>query len=96
VTIDVCLMFPVQRAIAAGFEVYPVYDASGCWDQLSELTSILRLIHMGADVCNSLAVVADLQSDWRKPTVAGTLALFKECNRFYGFLGNQAANKKSA
>jgi nicotinamidase-related amidase len=59
VTIDVCLMFPVQQAIAAGFEVYAVYDTSGCWDQLSELTSIMRLIQMGAIVCNSLAVVAD-------------------------------------
>jgi nicotinamidase-related amidase len=97
VTIDVCLMFPVQQAIAAGFEVYAVYDASGCWDQLSELTSIMRLEQMGAIVCNSLAVVADLQSDWRKPTAPGTLALFKECNPFYDFLGsNQAANTKSA
>lgn len=97
VTIDVCLMFPVQQAIAAGFEVYAVYDASGCWDQLSELTSIMRLAQMGAVVCNSLAVVADLQNDWRKPTASGTLAIFKECNPFYDFLAsNQAANEKRA
>jgi hypothetical protein len=32
-----------------------------------------------------------------KPTAPGTLALFKECNPFYDFLGsNQTANKKSA
>ena len=90
-------MFPVQQAIAAGYEVYAVYYASGCWDQLSGLTSIVRLLQMGAIVCNSLAVVADLPGDWRKPTASGTLALFKECNPFYDFLGsNQAANKKSA
>jgi nicotinamidase-related amidase len=29
VTIDVRLMFPVQQALAAGYEVYAVYDASG-------------------------------------------------------------------
>jgi hypothetical protein len=95
VTIDVCLMFPVQQAIAAGYEVYAVYDASGCWDQMSELTSILRLNQMGAIVCSALAVVADLQADWRRPTAEGTLAIFKECNPFYDFLGsNQAADKK--
>lgn len=62
-TIDVCLMFPVQHAIAAEFEVNAIYDAFGCLDQLSELTSIMRLMQMRAIVCNSLALVADLQSD---------------------------------
>jgi hypothetical protein len=32
---------------------------------------ILRLVQMGAIVCNSRAVVADLQNDWRKPTAPG-------------------------
>jgi hypothetical protein len=54
----------------------------GCWDQSSELTSIMRLVQMGAIVCNSIAVGADLQSDWRKPTAPGTLAPFEECNQF--------------
>jgi hypothetical protein len=39
VTTDVCLMFPVQQALAMGYEVYAVYDASGFWDPMSELVS---------------------------------------------------------
>jgi hypothetical protein len=29
-------------------------------------------------------ILPDLQSDWRKPTAEGTLALFKECNTSRG------------
>lgn len=80
VTIDVCLMFPVQQALAAGYEVYPVYDASGCWDQLSELTSIMRLVQMGAVVCSSRRSLLAYRKTGRNPTAAGTIAIFKECN----------------
>jgi len=95
VTIDVCLMYPVQQALAAGYDVYAVYDASGCWDTVSELTAIMRLNQMGAIVCNWTAIAADLQADWRRPTANGTLAIFAEAQPFYSMLSNnQKADKE--
>lgn len=91
VTTDVCLMFPVLQALAAGYEVYAVYDASGCWDQMSELIACQRMSQAGAIVCNWVAICADLQADWRRPTAEKTLAIFGEHLPFYAMLSNNKA-----
>lgn len=89
VTTDVCLMFPAISALAAGYDVYAVYDASGCWDMMSELASILRLNQAGAITCNWAVIAAELQSDWRRPSAPGTLTkVFHDHLPFYGMLQN--------
>ena len=97
VTTDVCLMFPALQAMQAGYEVYCVYDASGCWDFMSELTACLRLSQAGAVVCNWAAICADLQADWRQPAAGGTLEIFGQHLPFYGMLANnQRATREVA
>lgn len=88
VTADVCMMYPALQAIQAGYEVYCVYDASGCWDTMSELVACMRLTQAGAVVCNWAAITADLQADWRRPTASGTLDIFGQHLPFYGMLSN--------
>lgn len=88
VTTDVCLMFPVMQALAEGFHVHAVYDASGCWDPMSELIACQRMSQAGAVVCNWVAVCADLQSDWRRPSAPATLDIFAQHLPFYGMLSN--------
>ena len=88
VTTDVCLYFPVMSALAAGYEVWAVYDASGCWDLMSELTSCMRMSQAGAIVCNWAVVCAMLQWDWRTESAPGTLDIFHEHLPFYGMLAN--------
>lgn len=96
VTTDVCLMFPVLQALAEGFDVYAVYDASGCWDAMSELVACQRMSQAGAIVCNWAAICADLQADWRHPTAQGTLEVFAQHLPFYGMLANnQRASRGS-
>ena len=94
VTSDVCMMFPALSAKAAGYDVYCVYDASGSWDQMTELLACLRLIQAGCIVCNWAAVTADLQDDWRRPTAEGTLGVFGGHLPFYGMLANNQAAQK--
>lgn len=89
VTTDVCMYFPAVSALAAGYDVWCVYDASGSWDMMAELTSRMRLTQAGAIVCNWAVVCAMLQADWRRREVAeGTLAIFNEHLPFYGMLSN--------
>ncbi len=88
VTTDVCLYFPVISALARGYDVWAVYDASGCWDSMSELTSCMRLTQAGAVVVNWAVVCAMLQADWRRPSAGGTLSVFNQHLPFYGFLSN--------
>lgn len=95
VTSDVCLMLPALSAKKAGYDVYAVYDASGCWDQTSEFAALLRLNQAGIITVNWAAVAADLQNDWRLPTAEGTLKTFHEHLPFYSMLSNnQLASKK--
>jgi len=96
VTTDVCLMFPALQALEAGYEVYAVYDASGCWDATSELMACMRLAQAGAVVCNWAAICADLQADWRRPTADGTLGIFREHLPFYGMLANNMVARQGA
>ena len=96
VTTDVCLYFPVLSALARGYEVWAVYDASGCWDTMSELTSCLRMSQAGAIVVNWAVVCAMLQADWRRGAVAGkTLEIFGQHLPFYGMLANNQRVSKS-
>lgn len=89
VTTDVCLYFPVISALAEGYDVYAVYDASGCWDMMSQLTSCMRLQQAGAIVCNWTVIAAMLQRDWRRPTAEGTLKhVFGGHLPFYEWLSN--------
>ncbi len=97
VTTDVCLYFPVLSALAKGYEVWAVYDASSCWDTMSELTSCMRMSQAGAVVCNWAVVCAMLQGDWRKSSTAPkTLDIFHDHLPFYGMLSNNlnARNQK--
>jgi len=97
VTTDVCLYFPVVSALAAGYDVWAIYDASGCWDAMSELTSCMRMTQAGAIVANWAVVCAMLQADWRRESAARTLAIFNEHLPFYGMLANnQRATQDAA
>jgi nicotinamidase-related amidase len=97
VTTDVCLYYPVLSALARGYDVWAVYDASGCWDAMSELTSCLRMSQAGAIVCNWAVVTAMLQADWRRQEAAGhTLGIFAEHLPFYGMLANNMGPRPAA
>jgi len=97
VTTDVCLYYPVVSALAEGYDVYAVYDASGCWDMMSELTSCMRLQQAGAIVCNWAVIAAMLQWDWRRPTADGTLKhVFGGHLPFYEWLSNNQSYTKAA
>jgi len=88
VTTDVCLYFPAISAIAAGYDVWCIYDASGSWDMMAELTSLMRLQQAGCIGANWAVVTAMLQKDWRNPSATGTLEVFHEHLPFYGMLSN--------
>ncbi|MEH2252761.1 isochorismatase family protein [Nostoc sp.] len=72
VTTDICLYFLVISALAEGYEIYAVYDASGFWDMMSQLTSCMRLQQAGAIICNWTVIAAMLQRNWRRPTAEGS------------------------
>lgn len=68
VTADVCLAFPAIAAVADGFDVYAVMDASGTINQQAMMAAMFRMSQAGVKIANTNMVIAELQADWSKPT----------------------------
>ena len=62
---DVCLLFPALSAVAEGYDVYAVIDASGTWNKTIQEVSIQRLTQAGVKVTTWASVLAELMNDWR-------------------------------
>lgn len=68
VSTEVCLAFLSLSAVKEGFGVYAVIDASGTWNKLVADVAIARMVQAGVVPITWLAVGAELQRDWRRPT----------------------------
>lgn len=67
VTTSVCLVYPVLSAIAAGYQVQAVMDASGSPSKLAEDVSWRRMENAGAILTATDSVIAELAQDWSTP-----------------------------
>jgi len=65
VVTDVCVSFPTLSAIAEGYEVFVVADASGTFNQSVRDAALMRMAHAGAIITSWFAVACELQRDWR-------------------------------
>jgi nicotinamidase-related amidase len=83
---DVCLTFPAIDAVADGYDVYAVVDASGTWNRLIEEAAIHRMAQAGVITTNWAAVAAELQRDWSLPTGSKLGAVFAEYLTPYRFV----------
>lgn len=66
VVTDVCVAFPALSALADGFEVFVVTDASGTFDELSRGAAWVRMATAGAQLTTWFAAASELQRDWRE------------------------------
>lgn len=62
---DVCVTLPTLSALADGFEVYVVADASGTTSTAVRDLALMRMQHAGAIITNWFAVSSELHRDWR-------------------------------
>lgn len=62
---DVCVAFPTISALAEGYEVYVVVDASGTFNKSVREAALMRMSSAGAVLINWFALASELQKDWR-------------------------------
>lgn len=62
---DVCVSFVALSAMADGFEVYVVTDASGTFNTTVRDAAMMRMTMAGAVPINVFALACELQRDWR-------------------------------
>lgn len=70
---DNCVMLPALSALAEGYEVYFVPNASGDYDRDSHERAIDRLVQAGAVPVNWLPVMLEWQSDWANTRTASAV-----------------------
>jgi hypothetical protein len=66
VVTDVCVSFPTLSALAEGYRVFVVVDASGTFNKSVRDAALMRMARAGAEMTNWFAVACELQRDWRK------------------------------
>jgi nicotinamidase-related amidase len=67
VTTDVCLVYPAISAVAEGFNVQAVMDASGSPFELSEDLARQRMSRAGVVLTATNTLIAELAQDWSTP-----------------------------
>ena len=75
VVTEVCVAFPALSALAEGFEVFVVTDASGTFNELTRQSAWDRMSSSGAQLMTWFGLACELHRDWRND-VEGLGALF--------------------
>jgi len=65
VVTEVCVAFPALSAIAEGYEVFVVTDASGTFNELTRQSAWDRMSAAGAQLMTWFGVACELHRDWR-------------------------------
>jgi nicotinamidase-related amidase len=88
---EVCLVLPALSAIAQGYEIFVVADASGGVTAAAHEHALLRMVNAGAVPVTWIQVLLELQRDWaRGSTYAAVTDIVKKHGGAYG-LGLQYA-----
>ena len=62
-----CMAFPALSALAAGYKVFTIIDASGNWSQMATDLTLARLVQAGAMPIDTYAVMSELMNTWNRP-----------------------------
>ena len=75
VVTEVCVAFPALSALAEGYEVFVVTDASGTFNEITRQAAWQRMTEAGAQLMTWFGVACELHRDWRND-VEGLGTLF--------------------
>jgi nicotinamidase-related amidase len=70
ITTHVCLAFPAMAAVADGYDVYALLDASGTWSDLLQRTAIAHMKQAGVRITSGAAAFIEMLHDNASP-IAG-------------------------
>ena len=62
---EVCVAFTTLSALAEGFDVFVVTDASGTFNELTRHSAWDRMSQAGAQLMTWFGVACELHRDWR-------------------------------
>ncbi|WP_447593912.1 hydrolase [Stenotrophomonas rhizophila] len=63
---SVCMAFPSIAAVADGYQVFAVVDASGTYSKMAEEITLARVVQAGVVPMDTAAVASELQKTWQR------------------------------
>ena len=63
---SVCMAFPSIAAVAEGYQVFAVVDASGTYSKMAEEITLARIVQAGVVPMDTAAVASELQRTWHR------------------------------
>ncbi len=67
---SVCMAFPSISAVAAGYKVFAVVDASGTYSKMAQEITLARVVQAGVVPIDTAAVCSEIQQTWSRPDAA--------------------------
>ena len=72
------MAFPALSAVAAGYRVFCVVDASGNWSKMATDLTIARITQAGVMPIDTFAVLSEIMSTWNRPDAMNFAAIMVE------------------
>lgn len=63
---SVCMAFPSIAAVADGYQVFAVIDASGTYSKMAQEITLARVVQAGVVPMDTAAVASELQKTWHR------------------------------
>ncbi|KAG0775141.1 hypothetical protein G6F22_013524 [Rhizopus arrhizus] len=73
---SVCMAFPSIAAVADGYQVFAVIDASGTYSKMAEEITLARVVQAGVVPMDTAAVASELQRTWHRDDAAQWAELY--------------------
>ncbi|MBQ0215515.1 hydrolase [Proteus vulgaris] len=67
---SVCMAFPAISAVAEGYQVFAVIDASGTYSKMAEEITLARIVQAGVVPMDTAAVASEIQKTWNRDDAA--------------------------
>jgi nicotinamidase-related amidase len=83
---SVCMAFPSIAAVAAGYKVFAVIDASGTYSKMAQEVTLARMLQAGVVPMDTAAVASELQQTWNRPDAAEWAQIYTKIFPEYALL----------
>ncbi len=83
---SVCMAFPAISAVAEGYKVFAVIDASGTYSKMAQEITLARIVQAGVVPMDTAAVASELQSTWNREDAAAWADVYTQVFPAYQLL----------
>ncbi|EAM2896326.1 isochorismatase family protein [Salmonella enterica] len=83
---SVCMAFPAISAVAEGYKVFAVIDASGTYSKMAQEITLARIVQAGVVPMDTAAVASELQGTWNREDAAAWADVYTQVFPAYQLL----------